>query len=383
MANIFYITKAMIPSDFNLFAYGQNPFPNPSNQNFHFRLIKTMGFHHRVHVLSVRPRTKHRFGTIDKLENKTLGKLTFHYLPRWHIPWIGPWLLRWTVRRLTKTLIRSGFSNPIVMVDGNSHLLNRLALMIKRRFKSPTVALITDHPEYLSSASKFRTFLLRRLIRKHSAYIALTPALNDWANPKKKPFLVMPGICEKRDVFSKYARPYFFFSGALYERYGIHNLIKAFLDLKSDFDLLIAGHGEDTPLIEELSRTNPHIKYLGMLSQEELYRYQAGAFLNVNPRPFEQNLDLYSIPSKFLEYVSSGSPTLSTLHPAFAETFNEVVAWAGSGSSLELKVAMERFIKLNVDERVGMGKRAERIALDHYGIDATANKINQLLSLIK
>ena len=383
MANLFYFTHSMAPQDFPLWAYPQHPYPNPSNQNFHARMIKMLSMNHKVHVISLRPISEPSFGQFHAYETKLVGRVTYHYLS------IRQWpLLKWVfisaeIKHWVGKLIHQGFSKPYIIVDTNAYGLNQIALSVKKKHRLKSIAVVTDNPHLLTNMQKSRAKAMIKLSQRHDSFFTLTSALETLFNPKKKPSLTVAGLTEKRDVFSKYARPYFFFSGALYSRYGIDALLKAFFEIKADIDLLIAGHGDDEALIQTLAAKNKKLKFLGTLSQEELYKYQAGAFANINPRPFEEEMDAYALPSKMIEYLGSGSPIISTLNQSLFNLFGDLIYWAGSGSELELKVAMERFIKLKDDDRIMMGKKAQLQALSLFGLETVATQFDHLLSLIK
>lgn len=383
MANIFYLTHSMAPQDFPLWAYSQHPYPNPSNQNFHARMIKMLAMNHKVHVLSLRPLSQPQLGEYHRYETKLIGRITYHYLSIRNLP-LFKWVhISYQIHRLIGKLIHQGFSKPWMIVDTNALGLHHIALSAKKKFNLKSIAVVTDNPYLLSNMNKGHARTMIRLGQRHDGYFTLTPSLNTLFNTHNKPVLTLPGLTEKRDSFSKYARPYFFFSGALYSRYGIDALLKAFFEIKADIDLLIAGHGDDEALIQELAAKNKKLKFLGTLSQEELYKYQAGAFANINPRPFDEDMDAYALPSKMIEYLGSGSPIISTLNQSLFNLFGDLIYWAGSGSELELKVAMERFIKMKEDDRVAMGKKAQVKALSLFGIDQVSLQFDHLLTLIK
>ncbi len=95
----------------------------------------------------------------------------------------------------------------------------------------------------------------------------------------------------------------------MYERYGVETLIHAYLQLKpKNIDLLIAGFGPVSQRIEQLSQQHRQIKFLGLLNPTLTRKYQAGAYVNINPRPLDASLDSVAIPSKVLDYISSGAP---------------------------------------------------------------------------
>ena len=69
----------------------------------------------------------------------------------------------------------------------------------------------------------------------------------------------------------------FFFGGALMERYGIYELIKAFNELCNnykDIDLYICGHHADNKKLQDIIDKNNRIKYLGILGYDDVLKFE-------------------------------------------------------------------------------------------------------------
>ncbi len=64
-------------------------------------------------------------------------------------------------------------------------------------------------------------------------------------------------------------RPYFLFVGRLEEIKGLHTLIKAW-EKVAEFDLLVAGTGEQEANLRAQASANPRVKFLGALPQRKL-----------------------------------------------------------------------------------------------------------------
>ena len=59
--NVIVLTSSMADQDFNEFSRTARIKPNPSNQNFYNKLIKSLSFFNNVSVLSLRPLVKGMF----------------------------------------------------------------------------------------------------------------------------------------------------------------------------------------------------------------------------------------------------------------------------------------------------------------------------------
>ncbi len=291
---------------------------NPSHQHYYVSLIKALGLQHDVAVYSLFPRTR-----VPNMMKSKRGfqKATFHYAQP-----TASFILRWwRYRRLVFTALQSIKEPFIIIVDSASRLLLNLA---KKITTSPKIVIITDHPQQLEHAKPRSIKKFFQHVSGFDGYLCLTPSLNDAFNRQGKPSLIVPGFAEARQVSSPQKRPYFFFSGALYEKYGINILLQAFLQLnRNDIDLIIAGHGPESSLIERLAMQHAHIRYLGLIDHQKVYQYQGNTLLNLHPRPLDAQRDMDSIPSKLFEYFSSGAPTMSTLHPFFFPRFAKESEW--------------------------------------------------------
>lgn len=88
----------------------------------------------------------------------------------------------------------------------------------------------------------------------------------DWQNPNPRP----------------HPRPYFLFAGRLEELKGLHTLIDAWKRVP-DFDLLVAGSGNQEVALRAMSTGNPRVQFLGRLGPSELGRMYAGATALIVP----------------------------------------------------------------------------------------------------
>lgn len=103
-----------------------------------------------------------------------------------------------------------------------------------------------------------------------------------------------------------------FYGGMMYEKFGIMNLVNAFHSIENPiFRLQLCGYGDCVDRVIELSKKDDRIQYLGVLSRDEVLKFQSQASLLINPRiPDGNTFTRYSFPSKTLEYFASGTPSL-------------------------------------------------------------------------
>lgn len=327
---ILYLTTALHPSDYkNVLEKGKNA-PNPSNQNFHTKLIAYLEREHDVRVISRRTNSKELF--TSHYENKN---------------YIYPGFLNIPVIRNIMT-ISSGISYgqkwpaDYIVVDVLNVTLMEMAIRIRHKTNIPIIGVVTDNPVNLSNV---RNIYIQNVFKKAAhcdAFIGLTRSLLNLFNPQHKPTLEIPGFIPLHDVPSENGtEEYAYFGGALYARYGVDVLLDTFKK-DSALKLKIAGHG---PLRQEiLSLDSDNIDFLNLITPEKALELSKKATININPRPFDSALDEYSIPSKLIDYIFAGKPIISTENKPIMNIVGNNVFWIKEVSVYCLTDAMETIL---------------------------------------
>jgi glycosyltransferase involved in cell wall biosynthesis len=383
MASIIILTTLLHPLDFQqLIRRGE--VLNPSHQQYMYRLSQALLLHHQVTVLCLPPRLKmsKKIHIRPSIHRQKQG--LFYQLPFLNLRFIRPLTLRWHARKYLRKFLKQTEGPTQMLIDGNSALAGWIAKPFRHHAKVISIGVLTDDPYQLSGNQSYRSRQHIALHRHYQLYLALTNPLLKVYQVENKPHLLVPGLIEFPEGASRHPRPYLFFSGALYTRYGIESLIQGFLDLgKIDFDLLIAGYGPETAFVEKMSLTHRHIKFLGLLSPKETMKYQAGAYANINPRPLDETLDQVAIPSKVLDYLSTGVPTISTEHPFIKATFGDTLHWIETSSPDGIRVAILSFLKGDYALAQEKALKAQKIAQGLFGIERVAHALNDWINAIK
>ena len=373
----------MLPDDFDELNVRFHQKANPSNQNFHHRLIRALALNYSVNVVSYRPLVNYRNPQFLPYEWKKKGSINYHYLPIHNKKYVKQTKIIDSGIKLIRRLIdKRNPNDTLLVVDGLNGTLRRLAKKCSSKYHLKTLAVITDNPHLLSGSSKRKAISSIKDMQSFDYYLPLTDALDVLVNPSHKPHFNISGITEARDVFATHQRPYLFFAGALHERYGIHNLVHAFSSTTYDVDLIIAGHGPDH-FIKEAAKKDARIIYVGQLSQTDTYKYESGALLNINPRPYDRLLNTYSIPSKFFEYMTSGTVTMSTEHDLLTPKYTKLAIWAGHGSISDLRMGIIEFMNLPLLSKDRLAKKAKETILAEFGIEAIAQNLSQFINSLK
>ena len=103
---------------------------------------------------------------------------------------------------------------------------------------------------------------------------------------------------------------------------------------------------------------------------------------NINPRPLNEQLDNESVPSKLLEYLSVGTPVISTKYPKLYSTFKDDVSWIEGNSLEDMKNALESYDISNQNEYLKKAATARRKVFEFYGLDVQSESITHFLAAI-
>ena len=376
---IIYFTTAQKENDFRSFINDWKISLNPSNQNFHNKLIRALAINNEVHVISVRPfsRGNMKVSKLNK-EVKTEGNITWRYIKR-----SGSKISRAliTTSQMMNALKGIDLSDSIFITDTINRSVVTGVYKIKKKYKRPTLGICTDSPSNISGTKRSYTLYLLKHTSDFDGYLALTDGLNNLFNPNGKPSYIFEGLVEDKKIEVKESKkPYIFFGGALMKKYGVYNLIDAFKEINNkDLELWICGHHGDKTKIKEACKGFNNIKYLGLLPVNKVMEYEQGSLCTVNPRPFSEDLDRFSIPSKTLEYMAMGRPVISVRNTILMNKFPNEIIWIPSSTTENIKQGIQKVLDMTEVERENFGEEAKNRVLALYSIESVGKNIQSFL----
>ncbi len=255
----------------------------------------------------------HTFGSKD-INHGFFNLTGFKYLSRTLVATRG--LLKWGRNHKSESaIIIYSIHTPFLIA----------AMLTKIMFKSIKLCLIIpDLPEFMSDSrnSFYRFFkridkiIIERCLKFINGFVVLSEHMVSSLRINNRPWIRIEGIgsdslpnnITQRD--SEHMKV-ILYSGTLARIYGIINLLDAFRKIrKSNYRLWICGEGDAKEVINKRAAEDERIKYYGKLPLNEVLRLQMNATVLVNPRTSEGEFTKYSFPSKIIEYLSSGTPTI-------------------------------------------------------------------------
>lgn len=385
--DIIFLTSSMADSDFISYASKAKIKPNPSNQNFYNKLIKCLSLNNKVFAVSLRPFCKGMFNEDELKESRGVeGTVSYYYTKESLSKVYKATKLHKDIASTIESIAREENLNSfVILVDTLRYGLVKAANLIKQNYDCKVIGVVTDNPNNLSNVKKSFVKSVLKASSNLDGYICLTERLNKIFNEMERPHYLLEGIVE--DIEKERKLPigdYIFFGGALYERYGVKNLINAFHKIDNKVNFVIAGSGELQKYINEMALKDKRILYLSQVDKKMVYNLEQNALLNVNPRPYSITLDNESVPSKLIEYIASGAPTMSTIHTTLRSLFPDDVIWLDDSTENGIMEALRVYLdKKDHNENIKRAASARLRVYELYGFNTQSKSLSTFIEMVK
>lgn len=258
----------------------------------------------------------------------------------------------------------------IIVYSAHTPFLKACSELKKEYPSIKLILIVPDFPEFMAQSSSLVMSALRRLnvrlaqklYKNFDGFVFLSDYMQDRIPVREQCYEVIEGIYTSRTVPTDLAENSLdvIYTGTLAARYGIMNLLKAFTLVKNpDARLIIIGAGDSEDNIKDFSKKDTRIKYLGQMPREEVLKIQAKGALLVNPRTSEGEFTKYSFPSKTMEYLASGVPTLINRLPGIPEEYYQYSFQPENESIEALSKKMTEILNMPLSERNEFGRKAQ------------------------
>ena len=240
-------------------------------------------------------------------------------------------------REVEKAILK--YSNPN---DDNIVLMYSLfepfvygAIRAKRHVKRLKICLLqTDALAGRNGQEKYdskkKAQKVNRMIqagKEIDSYILLTKHLKDVLEVGTRPNLVMEGICNQDQIVNQektISSNICLYLGTINEEYGIKEMVDAFIGFP-EAQLWLGGSGDAVPYVKQVCKKYDNIKYLGFISGEEMIKVMDECDYLINPRKPTGTYTLYSFPSKTMEYLASGKPSIMYKLEGIPDEYDEYI----------------------------------------------------------
>lgn len=357
--------------------------PAFQSQKYHRLLIEGLAAGAKVDVIANPPVNR---SVLDKefvrLPRETEGGACYHYIPAIRNPILKAVCVGFGT--FFKTLFRIR-KDSAVIVDGLNRITALAGMLAARLRGCPCIGIVTDLPDMLGGG-RFSKGLANFVIRHCTGYVLLTEAMNDYLNKDGKPYVILEGhsditMGDKIPALEKKTSPRVcFYAGGVSKQYGLGNLVEGFRKANLENAVLhIYGPGDYVEELRQIAAEDSRVFYGGMLLNREIVEKEMEATLLVNPRPTDEEYVKYSFPSKTMEYMSSGTPVLTTVLPGMPREYHPYVYLLEDESADGIAAKLKEVLAQSDEALFAKGCEARNFILEQKNNVIQAKKILEML----
>ncbi|MBS5588773.1 MAG: glycosyltransferase [[Clostridium] spiroforme] len=333
-----------------------------------------------------------------KKEKLGSGIITKHY-PTINFLFLKHWgyaiatffsLLKWLLKNRKD-------SNKVILCCSIFSFIARPVIFLSKLFKTETCVIVTDLPKFHFSLRKPTG--LKKILSKHflnsqqkiqskfDKYILLTKYMKKELDILEKPSIIIEGTVNEKMLLvnKKYENVIkskaIMYAGMLNRKHKIEMLIKGFMATKIDCELWLFGTGDFEKEIIKYSKIDDRIKFFGLVDREKVLEFEHKASLLINIRDSKEEYTKYSFPSKTIEYMSSGTPLLTTKLPGIPEEYFNYVYVLDNETEEGLSKKIEEIFSLSENNLIELGKEAMDFVLNEKNSKVQGKKIFEFLNV--
>lgn len=299
------------------------------------------------------------------------------------------------LKALNKWMLSSGNDKVLFVYTLSLPFLSAIVKIKKVYSKLKVCAIVADMPDMLNLSTdksifqkKFEKWSADRVYHNIDSidyFVLLTKYMAEYLKINK-PYIVMEGIAD--DVSNlkptRYDRKLKFvvYTGMLHKRFGIMDLVQAFMLIgNSNYRLILCGIGDAEADIIKSSKVDSRIVFKGQVSREEVLKIQADATVLVNPRKNTELFTKYSFPSKTMEYLASGTPVVAYKLDGIPDEYDQFINYVPDNSIESLARILTEICEKPESWRKEMGSRAREFILRNKNCVVQTKKILDLIKI--
>lgn len=283
---------------------------------------------------------------IENITEKTLTK---------HINYLNLPVLNY-ITIFISTFIRifsySRKNKNFIIISSINYLPVALATIISSKLlKKDNVIIFTDCSTGNAYTIKNRNIIKNFFIKinkkiiefcenSYDYYVLFSEPMNEIVNKKKKPFCVMEGFLNQKDLnlerVEKFSEFTVMYAGSIIEDLGLENLIESVKEIPNA-KLYIVGEGSLKDKLKNENMNYDNIIFVDFMNRKELFNLEKKVSLLANVRDPRLEYTKYSFPSKTFEYLVSNTPFLSTKLECYSAEYDDIIFFIDNNQPLTIK----------------------------------------------
>lgn len=301
------------------------------------------------------------------------------------------------IKQIHRTI---GFSKALRNTKDNtiiiySTYLPALLAIKKLNTEKKVVLIVTDLPEFYDNTStksavsrllrKVNNNMLYKCIKRVNGFVLLTEEMKIPLHVGNRPYTIVEGICDESRIIKQPKREGYIknilYTGTLNVKFGIERLVEAFLETNNpNYRLQVCGGGEYEKQLIEFQKKDSRIQFYGFVTREQAIDLQQNATVLVNPRTNDGEYTKYSFPSKTMEYLQSGVPTVAYKLDGIPNEYDPFINIVPNNSIGALKAIIEDICDDDTGKYIEKAEKARMFVNNEKNRIKQAKKIMDLIS---
>lgn len=274
-----------------------------------------------------------------------------------------------------------------VVLTYSTNSIHVLPLFLLRKFyKFKVVTICSEVSAFrrkgnMGLLSSFNRKISSLLDNRFDGYILLSKYMNEVINNRKSPYIVMEGVAREPLSFEHIKKNHaVLYAGGLSEDNGIKILLDGFVQARiPGLQLWICGEGDLEETVQAYVKKYNDIKFFGVIPNEQVQKLEREAELLAAPRYSENRFTKYSFPSKTIEYMSSGTPTMLTRLKGIPEEYFSYAYVLEDESAKGICSLLRTVFCESGQQREELGQKAKEFVLEHKNGSVQAQKVLDFL----
>lgn len=316
------------------------------------------------------------------------NKDNYIYVGAFNLPLLDKLYRYLKVKRELKRMLKNGEDNVLVVYGVQSPFL-LAAVAHRKRIKHINV-IVPDLPEFMSgNTGKLHLFLkkidhkiITRCLKKIDSYSLLSEPMQERLPMEGKKWCLMEGIYQPTEepiLSEKHPNKVVMYTGGIYHRRGTDLLLEAFKLIDNpDYRLWIRGNGDMKSEILEMAKSDPRIVYFEPVPRLELLKMEKQATCMINPTMPSLDFTRYFFPSKTMEYLASGTPTIMFHLGCMPKEYDEHLFYIENETPESMRDKIVEVCEMDKDNLADFGRKAQEFVLSEKTPQKQCEKILEL-----
>lgn len=318
------------------------------------------------------PKVKQIFFQPEDVEFKG-RKDRYRFVGATNLPIINMFSKFCRIRKELKRQLKEKQDSYVIVYEVYTPFLLAVATFRKKITKA--VVIVPDLPDYMhGSNNKIRMFLKNRnkniidwCLKRFDGYVLLSEPMLEKLPIKVGGHIVMEGIFnpefDEKPVEKEIYKT-IMYTGGVYSHRGTKLLLEAFKGLSDpNYRLWIRGDGDLKQEILDMAVKDTRITYFEPMGRKELLELERKATVMVNTTP-PQDFTSYFFPSKNMEYLASGTPTIMFRLGCMPQEYDEYIYYVDGNDAESLRRKIIEVCEKPQAELTAFGNRAKQFIIE-------------------